>query len=478
MAAFDITSLFGKPLPYKTTLKDFLKFLAVVEEGVIERYEVPHQKTFYDFKELIQDLNRCAITGSAVLEHRLGKEPKANDLDFFIDGTPENKKIIEEFFNYDRYKPIFEIFQAQYLPKPEIPLTYPKGYYENTVYDEYSFIKYDIKMSTSRFLFTHMEQGGFRLNFIFVVRLTQTERALLQQTERVHPRLYQDYFISENEKHPITKEEIFILTDSRLKSEDIVYETKEFQETTKILEIFPMGVPVHHIHATFDFEELKYVYSFEVQQAISTYIAGKILLESFEKQIKNREDTLTKERILKRIDNQKRRLSDLNESFVLDTTDPDTMTLSGGGLSPNTLGHLKRFNDSHIAYNRGLEEIFEGMSKKGTVELAENVMRGYHNLMTRIPKYVDRGMNISDPNKIIANIEYFMAMYSAYISSNQQLNQIAVKSCLLSGRKHDTMKAKAIKGWTKNLEQYRELNDIKLEPREVKHEQTVTIDAF
>jgi hypothetical protein len=456
------SSVCATELPYKTSLKDFLKFLAVVEEGVVDDCSVEDQKSFFTFKNLITDLNRCAISGSAVLEHRMNKEPEANDLDFFIEGTEENSEIIKDFFTDPKYGEIFKKFQENFLPKTHIKLGYPKGYYERVVYDEYSFVKHDVKINTSRFAYSHSDTNGFRLNFIFITPLTREERQLLQIEEKMHGKLYIDRLFREE---TFDKEvgSIKLLIDSGCTTDDIREGKEAFQENNELIANMPLGIPIHHIHATFDFEELKYVYSFEVQQVISTFIAGKILLKGFNDFIKDmRPASRMKDMLYARIERMIESLAARNEEFVLNTSEQNTLTISNGSYTPNMIGALRRTNDQQISWRKSLEEVFDGMQTKSINNISENVMKAYHNLMIRVPKYQERGYNIKDPKKIIAHTQYFMALYNAYISSNPILNQIAIKSCLLEGEKIDTIKAKIVKNWTKSLELFRETAEIKL----------------
>jgi hypothetical protein len=463
-------------ISYSTTLKDFLKFLAVIEEKVTELEDIQQQQLFFDFKKLITDLNQCAITGSAVMEHRLGKTPQANDLDFFIEGTPENMGLIKKFFNHTQYKSFFKYFYENFLPKSKTNMSYSEGFYETVVHDEYSFIKYDVKLSTSRFSYSHSTAGGFKLNFIFITPLTRSERRLLQIEERVHGKLYIDRLI--REEFFEEKGNVKLLIDSGCSTHDVLLEREIFQENNKLIENIPIGIPLHHINATFDFEELKYVYSFDVQQTISTYIAAKMLLEKFDNLLPDISEweTLTTP-LSKRIKRIIKSLASRNEEFVLSTSDPETLTISSGSYTPNMLGALKRTNDNQVAWGKSLEEIFQGMQTKSSIVLTEQVIAAYHNLMIRIPKYQARGYRINDPRKIIAHTQYYMALYSSYISTNPVLNQISVKSCLLSGDKIDTIKAKIIKNWTKSLDLFRDTAEIKLkDDRDELQESTKTFE--
>jgi hypothetical protein len=269
-----------------------------------------------------------------------------------------------------------------------------------------------------------------------------------------------------------------IIWNSNCAINDIIAENDAFDENNKMLEVLPFGTPIHFISATFDFEELKYVYSFDVQQAVSTFIAAKMLLERFSVSLQNLDiDEKLKTIILQRTQRIIQSLSDKNEEFVLTTSDPDTLTISNGGYAPDMLGVLRRNNDSHISWKRNLEDIFNNLNTKIIIKLTEQVFAAYHNLFNRIPKYQERGYNIKDPKNVIIHTQYYMALYSVYISSNTILNQIAIKNCLLSGEKIDVIKAKTVKNWTKSLDLFRETAEIKIkDEKDEPNKQTATIE--
>ena len=452
-SSFDIG---GDPISEKirpTSLKDFLKFLAVVEEKVNE-IEVPHQKVFYAFKELITDLNRCAISGSAVYEYRLGKEPQASDIDFFIDGSGKNKEIVLEFFRYEMYKKIFGHFANHYLEDEKF--FYSNGQYKNTTFEGYAFIKHNMRIETGRFSFNPKEFGGFNLNFIFVEPLTYKELRLLNLDWNEEGSLYNHrLYFPEASGQPECFKIAFISKNDQLLESDIYLETK------MLLGIYPRGIPIHHIHESFDFEELKYVFSFDVQQPVSTYIAGKILLERFYNELKNQPDGEIKRQLYNRSQREIARLEYRNKEFILNTGDPNTLNIALGTFTWNDYRAIKGKNLAQIDRNISLEDLFMDMHPKLMVNLSSITQQFLNNILPRIKKYSSRGITIRDPNLILSNVKYFSMLYSLYIMGDSSINQIVSKELLMSGKQLETQKLKKLREVTKAFNKILKNSEIK-----------------
>jgi len=446
-----------EPIKYNASLKDFLKFLAVTEEEVNQIKDVPHQQPFYIFKKLITDMNKCVISGSAVYEHRLVKGMETSDIDFFVELTEENLSIIREFFTYDLYKKVFQKFATEYLPINKF--CYRSGYFETTSYEDYGFIKHDNILETYRFGFNPKEQGGFNLNFIFVKKLNNDEMKLFGIRSRESDKLYNNnilynlgdyYALGSFLCMPITSAEKMAMTT-------------DYLETISYLEYYPKAIPLHHVHTSFDFMELKYVYSFEIQQPISTIIAGKMLLEKFKEKLEKENGEEVQKRLLNNITGEIRKLSEKNEKYMLFENEPGVLTLSKGSLTYNDIQAIKNINDQQNKFNVDLDDIFRGMTKKSINDLYQKTSHFLNNILPRITKYSERGITIRDTQLILSNIFYFHTLYNMYIMQQPLLNKIISKDLLLSGSQYETKKLKVIRSLTKAIEETTSKSNIKIE---------------
>jgi len=468
MLTIEAATTTTEPIEFKMSLNLFLDFLTLFEREYIEQESQEHLdkeglNLFINFKNLITDLNLCAISGGAILDYRLKREPTANDLDFFIEGNSENIDIIADFFKYSNHMKLFKKFQTDILPQTK-NIVYTNGFYENTSYEDYNFIKRDIKLSTSRFSFGPKECGGFQLNFIFIKKLTKQEAKLLnlRASERTHSGLYQDAYIYEIVDPNDENKTVTVFNNSRISSSDFLKKNSFFLELQQVLKIFPKGIPIHHIDSSFDFEELKYVYSFEKQQVLNIYEAGKYLLEDFGNKLALLEKSKFKSRLLVKTKQYVERLEKRNEEFKQEFSDPKVVNITFCGLTPHIHRQLQNINNRQIRYNEDLETTFQNLGIQDLNFLTENIIRSYNNIIIRIPKYTEKGFNINDPKKVIANMEFFMSLYYSYVINKSFLKNIALKSCLLSGKNTDVKKAQVIRSFSKNIDEFNKENSLVL----------------
>jgi len=418
----------------------FFKFLEYIKERLPDIKDIKDQLLFCEFSDLIHDLNHCAISGGALLDYRLGKQPKANDLDFFISGH-ENQKIVQKFFTSNKYYPLFRDFNDLFQKNEA------NGLYEVTVQPEYAFHKKGFKVSTSRFTFDFRHDCGFNLNFIFLEELTPTERTLIGLPKSYSDSLYNDslykYKTAVSTSSVVLNPTFFKVLP--LSNDDIENNTPNAIETQKLFEIYPHAFPLHFIHDSFDFEELKYVYSFELQQPISIYIAGKLLLENFKNKLDKKPTFVVNSRLETRVTNKIKHLAERNKLFMQQTQDIDTLNISISGFSPDLLSDLKRFNNDALRFQYTLDEIF-GRTNFSPQNLILNTkgMEFLANIIPRIDKYSKRGFKIKDENLIIANIRYYQILYNLFLSNNTFITKCSTKELLLCGITSETKKLKLI----------------------------------
>jgi len=428
-----------------TRFKTFLKFLNFVGKEVSENLPLEKQTPFFNFKNLVTDLNRCAISGSSILEYRLDVDINPGDIDLFIENTSENKKIINNFFNNGDYKPIFTEFKKIYLSEiPDSIWAFPNGYYYLTSSGEYGFKKHSYKISTSRFIFD--ESGGFSLNFIFV-EFEDTFKNFREDDIT----LYNDQFI-----HSIDKDSkrYWVFNRMGINFSDIDKKTEKFKLNQNLLEIYPRTVPINFIYNTFDILELRYIYSFELQQPITVYAAADILLSKFEVELSKIDDNLSSMEFERRIKSAKRRLSDKNENFLLKTSKKNTLTLSeqiiGRGTLENLLGFNNQINDGRVR----AEEAFSNIGQETLNRLIDKCYTTQNILAKRIEKYMAKGFTFQDPYYILENIAYFISLHASYISTNPQILKIILESAISSGKSKNIRKAKTIKQWNGSTKEF------------------------
>lgn len=430
-------------------LKDFFKFLEVVEKGSREASE-EEKNILENFKDLIYDLDQCVITGSAVLNYRIGRQNQANDLDFFITDTVKNKNTLNEFFNSNHHKEALSKFRVKHLPKDD-RLHFKYGNYHNTtVHEDYSFVKLDSKMDTFRFTYGSEKDQPFSLNFIFVSRLTDDERKLVGNKERTTSSLYDHSFINHKGKLNIAD---FVFGGKAILDDDVL----------RLGDIFPRGLPLHIIHDAFDFEELKYVYSFELQQAIPSFMAAKTLLKRFKAEaleLKERdkisENAFTK--VEQKVDNHISLFEKQNKEFLELTSDIENLTISTRIIPENA------YNKIHYDVLAQLEGIsLESIFKSGPViDALKEAAQAFNNVTARIPKYEARGFRIVDPKNFIADLQTYINLYTTYVSQHQNINNIVKRSSLLSGKREDTQRIKLLRSSWKMMQELIDKEGIKV----------------
>jgi hypothetical protein len=444
-----------------SSLNDFLKFISVIEEKVIEGGLGVNQP-FWDFKTLLTNMNECCVSGSSVLGHRIGKDINSKDIDLFINDTEENREIIQNFFEYDMYKLFFEYFVRNFLDT-KIKYTRPRGIYHRTMTsndaEKYFFSKGDFVLDPWRFGFDFSLQNGFIINIIFVRLMTKEEKAITSIPDSRSYSLYNQQAIFSQEG-PIKKGNFDFLCFSSPPNSEL----KEYS-----LDKYPMAIPLHMIHANFDFMELKYVYSFDLMQPISIFAASKLLLQDYSNKLKvlktnfdSKYDKNYIDSVSSMINGMVSGLAERNRRFVETYNDPDKLTISGHILTNSEKRILNRINND--IYNiSSYEKTFDS---RGIINLAYKQTRIneiYLKLLYRVEKYTNKGFNIVDPKNILLNIKHFLTI-SNLVSLTLEVkgvDNVIRQNSLFSGDRDTTKKLKSLLKITKDFEKIKKEVGIK-----------------
>ncbi len=441
--------------PEPTNLNDFFKFMQLCEAEQFNGLE-SDANIFAEFKKLIHDMNRCALTGSSVLNARLNKESDSQDIDFFIEHNVENIKTVSRFFESSHFKKAFRNFSENYLDaKKDRNINFKEGNFKKTSFEEaYSLVKLDATLETYRFNFSSINDYKFDLNMIFVKRLTIEEGSILGFQEQVTTSLYHSKFMD---------------TDNKLTFAPFIFPSKfneKSEDTMELYKIYPVGLPIHIINDTFDFEELKYVYNFDLQQPITTFMAGKLLLSKFKEQsLQFHLDGIISKNILDKIENRiDYVINDLeirNKLFIESTNDPRNLTVSKCIIPRSSWDKIKYDVDNYL---RGdpINNSFSSGSRQN-LKVANHCYATYHNIMARVPKYEERGFNICDPDNLIAILQSYINLHTTYMMQQPNMNAIAQRSILMSGARKDTKLLKLLRESYKVFSSLSEVANIKLD---------------
>lgn len=451
--------IMSEPKPeIRTDFKDFLKFMKFLESRIFEQSE-DAQKTYFDFKNLIEDLNRTAVTGSAILYYRLGQQYKAKDIDIFIEDNKTNKDIVANFFINPGTRLILEEFYQKELKKYQGKQHEKCGKLETTSFkDNYQLLKGDCLLDTMRFSYAFIGNDGFNLNFIFSRRLTRAERPLVKVQDRLTASLYDSVFKDRNGEISFASIGPF---DHGLTGQEIL----------AIDKIYPKSIAMHLVNDTFDFEELKFVYSFQLQQVISTLIASKVILEKFIVDIRNLvESGELREPLAKLIGlditNTIKTLETRNKNFVDMTQEPKSLTISENTVPGNARRAIQILLRG-VLKGSPMEIFFAEMTSIATQRVIRDIYNTYHGVFSRIPKYQKNGFTIEDPSNILANMQMFITGHHNYIMGQSNINNIASKAGLLFGDKISTKQLKVLRSTYKALEDLNSKNNITINIEDV-----------
>ncbi len=437
------------PQKSSTNLKDLLLFMEFCESKAFAGPQ-KSQDRFLKFRELLHDLNRCNVSGSAVLYSRIGLDDVANDIDIFITDTRENKDTLIQFFNDKYFNEIFSDYFNK-TNKSKSNLLSNTKYESINVNSDYAFIKQDCMLDTARFSQRNDDQG-FNLNFIYVKRLKDEQRRIANVTERLTSSLFDQIFI--------TSEGDIYFPSINSFSDDM-----DDDEMKILLDLYPKSIPTHMIHDSFDFQELKYVYNFQQQQIVSTFMVGKSLLEKF---IHDIEVKISEEKI--DIDNGKSYISDINKViitleaknkvFIRLTEDSKVLTVSEKLLTQRAKNALNFFNPSSLE-GAALEGFLE-VSSPNVQRIIRDVYTAYHIVYSRVLKYEGNGFIINDPENMIADMQLFINNHTMFLLQNTSINNIALRAGLMSGTRQATKQIQALRKTYKAFEDLSKETSIKI----------------
>jgi len=441
----------------KMDFKEFLEFMEMCSAG---SFSAPSASkiTYNNFKELLHDLDRCSVSGSSILNYRLNIEKESEDVDIFLEDTKENKEILSAFFNDPHFKEVFKGYHKRYLSDIK-ECNREKGLYEKMGFNEdYCHLKLDYMMDTFRFSFSHIRKFGFNLNFIFVKRLLHDERRLVGIQERMTASLYEEKL---TDRHGKLRFQSISSFSNGLNEDEKLALTKDL----------PRGIPLHIINDSFDFEELKYVYSFELQQPVSVYIAAKMQLQKYIKRVESLVDNKEVNSklsidIIKDLNHIIANLERENENFLKATSDPKVISISDKFI-PKSTRILLTNHTFDITSGEALEFIFGDMDSKHITQGVKNANIAYHNIMGRVPKYEKKGFIVDDPRNVISQLQLFIATHVSYIMQKEGLNKIAMRSGLMTGIRHSTQRTKILRDVYKRFEELTVANSIPIRQKEI-----------
>jgi len=405
----DYLSFFKEENNYpKRHFKNFLKFMDHLQNfnySTIDQYWIDLTK---DFLDLITDLNRCAISGSELLFSQLNLDIEASDLDIFMIDTPENEKIIKEFFteNNPVLKHVFSNSLSSATKNTDKTILYA-GPISSFAYDVGAFVQGDFLLHTNRIISDY-----FELNIIFVKRTRDT-------------------FTSDD------------IVSWRIKAFD------DMDHNVPSKEIDKQFLILRYIWTTFDFQELKYVYDFEMKEIVSvikyTYNLELKYLDKLEDIYKYNSKTLQSSLNAFNSFNRYKELVDktLKKSY-LEFQDqyapkPDKiLTISANNQWSNIYAVKKYIDAGRLFYylkdNKEIELNFSKLLEFGSTKNKSNILtipvthqKGltlYYSLINRIGKYVERGFTIHDPGQFLIHMEILSAAYTYSILTNKDIDKI------------------------------------------------------
>ena len=441
----------GTPQKSTTNLKDLLLFMEFCESKAFAGPQAS-QTRFLKFRELLHDLNQCNVSGSAVLYSRIGSDDAANDIDIFITDTQENKAVLIQFFNDKYFNGVFSDYFNNRLNSTS-NLRSSNQYESISVNSDYVFIKHDCMLDTARFSQGNNNGLDFNLNFIYVKRLNGEQRRIANVSERLTYSLFEQISMTPGD-------EIYFPSVNPF-SNDRIHD----KEMKVLLDLYPKSIPTHMIHDSFDFQELKYVYNFQQQQIVSTFMVGKSLLEKF---IHDIEVKVAQEMINPR--NGKEYISDINKVivkletknkvFIRMTEDPKVLTVSEKLLTSRAKNALSFFNPSSLE-GAALEGFLE-ISSPNVQRIIRDVYTAYHTIYTRVLKYEGNGFTINDPRNMIADMQLFINNHTMFLLQNTSINNIALKAGLMSGTRQATKQIQALRKTYKAFEDLSKETSIKI----------------
>jgi len=322
-----------------------------------------------------------------------------------------------------------------------------------SVNSDYVFIKHDCMLDTARFSQGNNNGLNFNLNFIYVKRLNGEQRRIANVSERLTYSLFEQISMTPGD-------EIYFPSVNPF-SNDRIHD----KEMKVLLDLYPKSIPTHMIHDSFDFQELKYVYNFQQQQIVSTFMVGKSLLEKF---IHDIEVKVAQEMINPR--NGKEYISDINKVivkletknkvFIRMTEDPKVLTVSEKLLTSRAKNALSFFNPSSLE-GAALEGFLE-ISSPNVQRIIRDVYTAYHTIYTRVLKYEGNGFTINDPRNMIADMQLFINNHTMFLLQNASINNIALKAGLMSGTRQATKQIQALRKTYKAFEDLSKETSIKI----------------
>lgn len=425
-------------------LQDFLDFLNFCEANANE-----YEKKFVDqFVNLVSNLDRCAISGSCVLNHRLGNVKKSGDIDLFIEDTLINRSDVSHFFDVcsDRLLPKFS---KKFINK----ITSKGGIYKQTFNNDYSLFKLDHELTLYRFGFDGIFPKEFNLNFVFLKKISDSDKKSMRLPVNVSGKLFSRYFL-----HPKFKGLFLGFSNGGKVMDD------EYDEAFKI---YPKAESLHMIEDSFDFEELKYVYSFELQQAITTKMAGKLLILDFGKKIKSLLNdgvisVVAQKLIFDKVKLAVAKLDSENTEFIKNFSNKELLHITNGILFEDDMREIKSTNSTQYTFY-DINEIFNQISKDALSRLVARITLAIRYLSDRIEKYEKYGFKIKDIDMVIANLQQFMSLFNTWALSHSSLNRIALESTLMSGAKETLYKVKYLRLAHKQSKELIDANNLSLD---------------
>jgi len=413
-----------------TNFQYFLDYLSYMDNTPLNNKQ---QLIYNDFKEMIKDLNRCAISGSSILAYRYNLHNIAHDIDFFIVSTPKNSKIIEDMFGAEMAQLNTAFFEKKFKcsGKPILSNNHTQGY--NFTKKTFKLNTMNMEFSIDRTKFKDKSQDIplFLLNFIFID--PELPEILLEEDYNLYlSKFSKDIY---NPKAGTTRNfSSMVISDEVLKNQ--------------IQVIFPKGHSLHLIDSSFDFEELKYVYSFDFNNVITVKAAGKFLLTLYKVKIKKLLDAYTEKRVpnecclikeeiskyLTVVGQEINDLSQQDKNFLKNEHNKEhkTLTISYRILTSNTFNSITDiflYVDKITPLNLKLDEYSKTDGKLIYESLGE-VLPIFLTLNSRIKNYIKNGFKIEDPDLILAKCQTIFSAIQMHSFTSTGINGIVTSSCL------------------------------------------------
>jgi len=347
-------------------INDLQKMLDTQDDTSEEfnKYRIPIQR----FINLITSPSKSALTGSSILGKRLNISNLANDIDIFIDNRNDSAiKIIQSFFHSNLIRDIvWPLYESKILAVEDKERFVSNANLLQTNSQTYAFTSDHHKLDTFQ-----IQLGDLiRLNLILLDNISNqgnTEEKLFTTPNNLYP------FTGNVINNFLAEERSYELGDINLLS-------------TYVLE---------YIEASFDFQELKYVYDFKLKEVKSIYsIAVGISTVLLDKIIEIETDYLIT-RTIKMTNECISKLLQYSTDVLTFYSDPNNLTISSEF-------NQKYFNVQHSIYldNEILMRPDGSMAKE---------MQHFSSLSQRIKKYQYRGFNIKDPGNVLINLHTNLA---------------------------------------------------------------------